>query len=295
MGDRRREALSVQTTDGWRLEVLRLRATDEPRGRVLLLHAMMVDRRTFDRPRGRGLASRLVSSGFDVWLADFRGHGSSRPWAGEGGRWSYDDLVRYDLPALASRMREEGDELPILVVGHSLGGHVAVAAWGTGRVQPAALVCLSTNVWLPRFEQSRVRRLAKAGSIAAFERVTRAAGYFPARRLGIGSDDEALDYVLDLCRFWKEDSWSARDGENYLAGMARIEGPVLSVVGRADRLMAEPEAAQRWVTQIPGLAFWRVGRGDSGLAFDPGHMQLVTDPRARPLWERLARWLAAQC
>ena len=55
--------------------------------------------------------------------------------------------------------------------------------------------------------------------------------------------------------------------------------------------MAHPEGARRWAEQVPGAVFWCVGAGDSGLAFDPGHMGLVTDLRSRPLWERVAAWM----
>ena len=70
--------MKVDAADGWSLDVSRI-AAKRPIGAALLLPAMMVDRRTMDRPPGRGLGSTLAAAGWDVYLGDFRGHGRSGP------------------------------------------------------------------------------------------------------------------------------------------------------------------------------------------------------------------------
>lgn len=283
--------MTVVTADGKALAVQVHEARGVRRATVLALHAMMVDARSLDRPPGAGLASTLADAGLEVWRADLRGHGGSGPAPGEGGSWSYDDLVRSDLPALVAAARDRGG--PLVVVGHSLGGHAAAAA-ATERVPIDGLVLLAANVWLPSHERSRRRRLAKHVAMRAFRASVRPLGYFPARRLRAGPADEAGPYVRDLCRFWFEDRWASGDGADWWAGLRGYRGRVLAVAGRGDRLYAHPVAMREFCGGFSSdrLTFQVAERGDGGLGWDPTHVGLACDARSRPLWERIADWIS---
>ncbi|MEQ1567711.1 MAG: alpha/beta fold hydrolase [Myxococcota bacterium] len=278
----------VPTSDGWRLGVSVHLASGPRRGVVVALPAMMVDARSLDRPAGHGLASTLARSGFEVWRADFRGHGASPPLAHAGGRWTYDDLVRRDVPALVDAARAAGG--PVMVLGHSLGAHVSAAAAAEG-VPIDALVLLAANVWMPSLEPSTRRRAQKAAMMEAFGAVAQLRGRFPSRRLGWGPADESLGYVRDLVRFWREDAWRARDGTDWSAGLARFGGRVLAVAGAGDALLAHPESARRFTDPFPSGAvdFWVAGR--PRLGWDPDHAGLACDARSAPLWGEIAAWL----
>jgi predicted alpha/beta hydrolase len=281
----------VTARDGWPLSVQVHPAEGPRRGVLLLLHAMMADARSLDRPRGEGFASTLAQAGWEVWRADLRGHGGSGPSPKQGGRWSYDDIVRSDIPALVEQARAGGGEL--VVVGHSLGGHAAVAA-ATEGTPIERLVLLSTNVWLRSCEPSRRRVLRKALSMAAFQASSWPLGRFPTRRIGMGPADESLPYVQDLCGFWWRGRWAARDGADWLAGMARYRGEVLAVAGGGDHLLGHPSATARWLSAFSSasLTFWIAERGQFGLSYDPGHLEIACDQRCRPLWNHIAVWLA---
>jgi len=280
----------VRTADGRDLAVHVHEARGARRATVLALHAMMVDARSLDRPPGAGLASVLADAGLEVWRADLRGHGASGPVPSAGGSWSYDDLVRRDLPALVDAAGARGG--PVVVVGHSLGGHVAAAA-ATEGVPIGALVLLAANVWLPSQEPSRRRRLAKHVAIRGFAVSVRPRGYFPARRLRMGPADESAPYVRDLCRFWFEDRWSSGDGTDWWAGLRRVRARVLAIAGAGDRLYAHPVAMRQFCAGFPSdrASFEVAGRGAHGLDHDPGHVGVACDPRSRPLWNRIADWI----
>ncbi len=308
-----RPIFTVRTADHWTLDVEQI---DPPRaatvhGAALLGHAMMVDRRTLDRPRGAGLASTIAEAGFRVFTANLRGRGRDAPRADEGARWDYDDLVRYDLPALVAAVRERAPGLPLVVVGHSLTGHVSVASAGCGlyRDPPEAHVLLAANIWERAHEPSPLRQAQKRLSLAAVRAATCVYGYMPARRLGVGSVDEAGAYGRQLAWFWP-DRWRARDGaHDYAAGAARVQGSVLAVLGAGDRLLGHPVAASRWLSRLieteteteadvetttragDRRELWICRAGTHGLEHDPDHMGLVTDPRARPLWRDVASWM----
>jgi predicted alpha/beta hydrolase len=289
---------AVTTSDGWSLGVHVLPARAPRIGSALLLHAMMVDHRSMDRPRGAGLASSVRAAGFDVHLADLRGRGASGPTVAQGGAWSYDDLVFRDVPALVDAVRDRA-EGPVWVVGHSLGGHVALAtaAVGAHTLAPDGHVVIASNLWMPSLEGSRRRRLAKSASIQVFRQVSRAAGRFPAHALGVGPVDEALRYVEDLCDTWEHDRWWSRDeAHDYLHLLPNVAGPILCVIGRGDRLLGHVEGARAFIERAgPGRAEVLVAGRQTmpELGFDPGHMGLVTDPRCRPLWERIGAFMRA--
>lgn len=280
------EPLAIRCADGTALHADRL--PGRGRGVVVLLHAMMVDRRSLDRPAGAGLASELAGAGFEVWNTDFRGHGLS----GSLGPWTYDDLVRQDLPALVSAARAHGRG-PVWVMGLSLGGHVALASVAEGACAPDGLVLLSANVWRPADDPHPGRRVAREVALRGTLAVSRAVGRFPSRRLGAGPADESLPYLEDLARFWRDDRWASRDGVDWGARSAGVRIPVLAVAGRGDRLLAHPVGARSFVSRVPGHRFAAVGRGDLGLRHDPDHIGLGADPRCRPVWAWLAAWLRA--
>ncbi|MSP60343.1 MAG: alpha/beta fold hydrolase [Myxococcales bacterium] len=286
-----RERIERVCSDGWRLSV-ELVVPASPRAVAIAGHAMMVDRRTLDA-RGDGLVSHLSGRGIAVVWPDLRGHGRSGPTAAEGGRWGYDDLVEQDTPALFGLARERFPGLPVTAVGHSLFGHVSLAH--LARHQEAevdALVLLAANVWSERWEPDRLVLLQKRLILETMGALTRSWGHFPARRLGLGSCDEAAGYVAQTVGFLRH-GWRARDGFSYADALAGVRRPVLSVTGAGDRLICSPGCARRLASEIPGARAITVGRL-SGLAVDPDHMGLVLDPRCRPAWDEVARFILAQ-
>ncbi|MCC6747022.1 MAG: alpha/beta hydrolase [Deltaproteobacteria bacterium] len=287
--------MRVRTDDGWNLALEPFEAAGDPRAAVLLGPAMMANRRSLDRPSGRGLASTLAEGGLAVYTLDPRGHGDSLPRASRAVDWSYDDVVRLDLPAALRTVRARHPGLPVALVGHSLCGHGGAAALGLSDEKLAdALVMIASNVWVPRLEPSRTRWLAKRAILELWCAVTRRVGFFPTRALRAGSDDEARSYVLQFDRWARSDRWTDESGAvDYLAAVARLEVPTLSVLSRGDRLLCRPEAGRRFCSHFAARPpeVWEVDGAELGLPRGPGHMELVTDARCRPLWERLAHWI----
>ncbi len=264
-----------------------------PRGVAVLAHAMMARRSAFDRPRGAGLARFLLERGWRVVAFDFRGHGDSGPRAGEGAEYRYDDFVRHDLPAIGAfaRSRAIGSG-PVILVGHSLGGHAALAAQGAWLVAFDGVVAMGANVWIRELEPSRRRWLLKRAVLAAITRVARGAGRFPARALRLGSDDESRAYCEDIARFSRTGAWTSADGRlDYLACLGAVRVPVLQVVSHGDPIYCAPACGARFVARCGGR--WdlvEITRGDGDVA-PPDHMGLVTSPASRDAWGRVEAWM----
>jgi pimeloyl-ACP methyl ester carboxylesterase len=286
-----RRPVAARCADGWELrgELVTDPATP-PRAIAIVGHAMMVDRRTLDRRR-RGLVSHLAARGIAALAVDLRGHGESGPRAEDGGDWSYDDFVEQDVPALVQLARAQLPSLPCVAIGHSLFAHVALARVARHPETPLdALVLLACNVSHPGWHARPLARLTKGALIEVTGVLARVAGRLPARRLRQGSDDEARSYVSDFVRGWRTGQWRARDGFDYFAALPSLTRPVLAIVGAGDRLLSPPEDARSLVAPIAHADFRVVGRA-TGLPFDPGHMELVLDERARPAWDEVARFV----
>ena len=281
------EELEIHTSDG---AVLRALVDDPPegvalRGTVVLAHAMFARKSSFglrDRP---GLSSALAARGFRTVAFDFRGHGDSTP--PRSGDWGYDDLVRQDLPAVVESARSRGDDKPVVVLGHSLGGHAALAAQGTSRIAADAIVAVGANVWLRELERSRLRWAAKSALARAVLAISARAHGIPASRFRVGTDDAPERCLDDLFRGVTQGAWRSRDGsDDYLAALALVRAPVAAVLGDVDILHCPPSI---------GEAFARRCRGPVAIFRAPvGHMQLVTSARARPAVLDAIEWVFAQ-
>lgn len=294
----------MTTRDGWTLH-LEEHPPRSPggsaraRAALVLSPGMMLGRRAMDRPSGRGLASHLAGRGHHVYTLDLRGHGASGPKAGEGADWTYDDLVLHDIPAAVGAVARRHPDLPLAWVGHSLSAHAGAATLGLRRDLPLdAAVLISPVVWMRRHEPSAAWWLYKRLVLALWHGLTRAVGHTPARRLGIGTDDEAAGYVAQFPRWARQDRWRSREDLpggplDYLEGLGRVELPVLVMNARGDRWISRTPCVRRFAAEMvrARLTFLELGRRELGGDTEPGHMALLTDPRSRPAWERIADWL----
>ncbi|HZS42199.1 MAG TPA: alpha/beta fold hydrolase [Polyangia bacterium] len=284
----------IAATDGWRLRG-EVRAPDAPLAVAIAGHAMMVDRRTLDRPRSNGFVSHLVSRGVAVVWPDLRGHGESGPRADEGGRWSYDDLVA-DVAPLIAFARREFPGLPCFAVGHSLFGHVTLAhlARFSSTAAPLdGLVMMACNVCNPEWRRRPFARAQKVALIEVMRLMARVAGRLPVRRLRLGTDDEPAPYIAQFAAWCRADDWRSLDGFSYWRALPSVTTPILGIVGAGDRLMSPPADARGVLSRIPNATFEIHGRS-TGLPIDPGHMSLLLDARCRPTWNRIANFLVGK-
>ena len=286
-----REIFSVETEDHWQLCVERYRV-DAPKGIIVLAHAMFCNARTMDY-RGNGVASACANYGFEVWNLDFRGHGASGPHAATGATWTYDDIVQFDVPAVAAAARKAVSNGPLIWIGHSLGAHAVIAAMSVAPELPIdRIVSLAGGVWISQLEPSVKRWLQKVAIFESWLMVTALAGYCPTKRVGFGSEDEAEPYVRQLVLNGRRNAWLSVGGDiDYLHQMGRVRAPVLSIVGEADGLMCHPVAAREWLLHLRNAQVYH--RVVGSRARDPrgiDHMGLVTCSEMSEVWSELLDW-----
>jgi predicted alpha/beta hydrolase len=290
------ERVETRAEDGTLLSAGVVRPDGEPRAIILAGHALMTNARSLDRPMGKGLASYLARRGYLVVAADFRGHGRSGVRASKGGDWSYDDLVFQDLPALLALAGGLEPGKKLVVIGQSLMAHVCAAYLGQKPDAPVdALVAVSSNMWLRSHEDDWLLRAKKDVRILSVKAFTAGFGYFPARLLRIGSEDESAGFTRQMVSCYFDSFWGTQDGRiDYLAGLANIKTKILVVRGKGDKLSCTSQSIRRFHARVPDVTYREVGKGDQDLDFDPEHMSIITDNRSSPVWAGIADWLGEQ-
>jgi len=289
----RPEDISVQTDDGWILRGT-VHSPDRASGHtVVATHAMWVDRRTLDRPRGEGLISRLTQAGLRVLAFDLRGHGESGPHAEQGASFDYDDYVRHDLPTCVRAARARYPEDQIISLGHSLGGHASMIAAGLSPDNaPDAIVGIAANLWLPRFDSHLTTRVFKSFTLSAWELLAQRLGFFDARRLRLGRWGMPVAYTRQFREMYTRNRLGPLGaGAEYERGLERVSVPVYSIASEGDPWMASPRNVDAFLALMPRANITRRVIEKKRGGFAPNHMQLVLDARCRPEWDGIAAWI----
>ena len=111
--------LSYKSADGTGIVAYRWDPEDPPRAAVQLTHGMGEHARRYDH-----VAQALNDAGFVVYAQDHRGHGASAdPDAyGDLGPGGWAALVD-DIGLLSAKIREDHADLPLILLGHSMGSY----------------------------------------------------------------------------------------------------------------------------------------------------------------------------
>lgn len=324
------EVHHVRTADGWRIALRRYR----PRGEgprflepVILCHGLGANHYNVDWDPPHGLAQALAARGRDVFVISLRGHdGSDCPRMTNDLRWgfSFDDYVRFDVPAAIDHVVRITGAPRAQWVGHSMGGILAYALGGSpwearlggGIVTvgtPATFAHQRYLVWLVRLGsllagRTRLRKRWLSHLVAPFS------GFFdpPFSELVIAprSMDGALirrlqahvfeDISAGVMRQFEDwvvnDSLRSLDGRrDYRETMRAIRVPVLLVAGSRDRMAPLACVRAAW-EEIPSedktlLIFGR----DAGSRADYGHGDLLLGREApNEVFPAIESWLRAR-
>jgi alpha-beta hydrolase superfamily lysophospholipase len=266
--------------DGTRLTTYRWAAPHQVvRGRVHVIHGLGEHAGRYE-----ALAQRLRAQGFEVWAHDHRGHGRSD---GARGVLPHTAALIDDAASVLRHMKAaNGDGLPCVVLGHSMGGLVAaaLAARGTERVDglvlssPALALALS---WPQQRLLAFMHRWAPD--------VTISNGLQPQRL----SHDPAVvaAYVNDPCVHGRV---SARlihgmldNAPGVFSAAAQWRIPTLLMFAGDDALV-DPEGSRRWARAAPAAML-------QAQEFPGLYHEIFneTPELAAPVWVRLQDWLKA--
>lgn len=236
----------------------------------------------------RRFAQYAADKGFEVWTMDYRGVGLSKPPSLRGFKADFLDWGGLDLAAVVDHLTHRSDA-PIVMVGHSFGGHALGLLPNANRI--AGLVTFATGAgwhgWMPPLERIRVLLLWFVfGPI-----VVRCKGYLAWSAFGMGEDlPKELFYQW---RHWCRLPHYFFDDPNmdYLKRQfSAIKIPILAINATDDR-WAPPTSRDAFMKAYRNafLESVTISPEDYGLS-SIGHMGYFR-AQATPIWEGVIDWL----
>lgn len=172
------ETKMLCSEDGTRLP-LRFAIPPRPRAIALVLPAMGVGATYYDR-----VLDGLVERGLIAAALDTRGQGESPVRPARGVDFGYRQLLG-DVDQAIAALRGAHSHLPLVLLGHSIGGHLAMLKIGTALDGVDAVALLATAT--PHHDAYEGSDRAKVWFGTRMIRTLSATlGYYPGHRLGFG-------------------------------------------------------------------------------------------------------------
>ena len=257
---------------------------------VVLVHpATAVTQRYYE-----AFAHYLHGLGLHVLTYDYRGTGRSRPADLRRCTVTMAEWMEDDNGAVTRWAAARFPGLPLLAVGHSVGGHAIALSSATGLLTAGVLVAAHAGVTRTvRGAVERARVWCVMRLLAPV--LCNLLGYMPGRRIGLG-EDLPRTVMLQWSRwttlpgyFLDDPAMEARQR------MARVQVPLL-VLGFDDDPWANPRAIGILVQPLVNARVERrqVAPRDVGLPAI-GHMGFFRRQCAHTLWPQVADWLLAHC
>lgn len=154
-----------------------------PKGAVVLMSGTGIPRRFYAR-----FASWLAEQGYATLVFDYRGIGGSKPRRKSlrGFEASMTIWAERDMTAAIENQKTRFPELPLFVVGHSVGGQLLALAKNTHLVDGVVSVGSSTGTW--KKMTGSLRWISAAMWYGIVPATTRTLGYAPTKKLRWGED-----------------------------------------------------------------------------------------------------------
>lgn len=271
----------MQSADGlglaWRAWV-----PEEPRGVLAIVHGLAEH-----SGRYAGTASAFARAGWAVYAVDLRAHGHSDnpPKAGRVHVRKFEDYF-LDVDALIALAQERHPALPVMLLGHSMGGLITIRYALAKRDALSGVVISSPALGThPDFRPPWLLRIL----VGILSRVA------PRLRVPSDLDVDAISRDPEVVRAYRDDPLvsdrvSARWYAEILGSMGTameaaptLQLPMLLMQSGADRLV-DPDAPRRWSQAAPS------GRVEL-VIWDGLYHEMLNEPEKERVRERVLAWL----
>jgi alpha-beta hydrolase superfamily lysophospholipase len=229
--------------------------------------------------RYRHIAERLNDWGFAVRAADHYGHGAS-----SGARGGLPSVMRLadDLALVVDDTRRARPGLPLVLLGHSLGGLVSASfvARAVRKVDALVLSSPGLDPGLGAFQKFLIALLSRVA---------------PDLRVGNGLDDNYLSHDPAVVQAYRDDPlchdrvgarlarFLADEGAVVQAAASQWQVPTLLIYAGDDRLV-KPAASRAFAAAAPASVL-------SAACFPALYHEIFNERDATPVFETLRRWL----
>jgi lysophospholipase len=271
----------VDTSDGLALFVRRFRP-EAPRAVLLVIHGLAEH-----SGRYRHVAERFASRGYAVYVPDLRAHGRSPGVPVHVDR--FDEFVT-DVAAVRARAASECTGLPLVLVGHSQGGLVALRSTLldpgglSGTILSSPLLGIAPGARPNLVVRTASRFLAVVAPRVRFP--TRVDARLLSRDSAVGRAYDADPLVSHRASAgWYAALHAAMADAHARASALRV--PILMMVSGDDAIV-DPHAAEAWARRAPaGLVDF--------VRFDGFFHEMFNEPEKDRPFQTMDAWLAAAC
>lgn len=255
----------------------------------IIIHPATAVPQDFYRP----FAEHLNRSGFIVLSYDYRGIGRSRQKDIRQYDVSMSDWMLEDATYVTDWIAHRVPDLPILAVGHSVGGHAIALSPATRSVKAAVMIASHAGI------TALIEKPAERFRVGLIMRVLTPVlcslcGYMPTRRLGSGED--LPRGVMQQWSHWTRQPHYFYDDPQLDARKraSQVDIPVLSL-GFDDDPWANPRAISRLLEPLSQASIERLHLEHKKLGLPHiGHMGFFRQRNAEALWPIVVNWLITQ-
>ncbi len=265
--------------DGYRLPLSRWEAEGQTRAVLLALHGLNDYSRAFET-----LGDALSGHGITVLAYDQRGFGNT---VGHG-LWHGSERLTADLVTMTSLLRERYPDVPLYLLGESMGGAVVISSLAAG-VEVEGIILVAPAVW-------------SRGSMPLYQRAALwlAAHTVPAKRLtGKGLDLMPSDNIEMLRALGRDTLVIKATRVDVLYGISNlmdnamlvsdaVRGEILVLYGEHDEIIPRQPTC-KLVEQLADSA----GTHLTTIIYAQGYHMLTRDLQAPVVMHDIADWIGS--
>ncbi len=250
---------------------------------ILLIHGSIENGKVFYSKSGKGLAPYLAQQGFDVYVADLRGRGASKPAVSRHSRTSQTDTITEELPAIINKVKEVSGYDSLHFGAHSWGGVLLLCTYALYHTQ----LDINSMIFLATKRRISIKSLNRFLTIdvgwTVLGRILNSIfGYFPAKKIKVGSDNEASRFYLQNNAWVYTKTWiDPETGFDYRDKLSTIElPPVYFYTGVGDKVLGHPSDVKKLAEESGIQEAVTILSKENGNLHDYDHVNILTHPDA---------------
>ena len=283
------QPVSFATQDGYQLHGLLFSPAEAPKSTVQINSGTGIPKEFYSK-----LANYLCDEGYQVLTYDYRGIGGSRPPQLKGFVTKLTDWGSLDMPAATDYLRALQPELPLMLIGHSLGGQLSGLMPNHQEITAAVFLNSSVGSW--RLMPAPYKYFTAFIWYIMVPLCRWWPGYLPSKRLGLG-EDLPIGVASQWARWCKHNAYFVpymQEPDFPRQYFDQVSFPIWSLIAEDD-----PIANTR--TTPPLLALYHNAPIQSEtLSLQQtqqkaiGHLGFLRTAASSYLWPEIVRWLDKQ-
>lgn len=254
---------------------------------VFMIHGAIEDGKIFYSKSGKGFGPFLAKNGFDVFIADMRGKGSSKPKVSKKLTYSQTELITHDIPQCLDKITEITGKKSFHLVAHSWGGvwlysFLARSLKGIGSVKKYDIKSQVYFASKRRISVVTPRRILYADIIWNFygTLTSKILGYSTFKKARVGSENEPKRLFEDMNHWVYSKNWIDKEDKlDYKKTLQNLTlPPTLHLTGIKDTVLGNPIDVELLIKEVgenQEYQFYILGK-NYGNKHNYGHIDILT-------------------